>query len=113
MPFVKGQSGNPSGKTKGVMDLAREIREKFRPAVLKAMAVLEQYADGTIECEHKDRLKAIELLAGRVLGPPSAPPPVAPDADDLAKANQLHVTVTYGKPPEPIPVVGTPDTDVT
>lgn len=64
------------------------------------MDALAQYAKGLVEgATHGDRLTAIKLLLGRVLGPETAPPPLAPTAEELAKQNDVRITVTYGAAP--------------
>lgn len=83
MPFKKGQSGNPGGRPKRIPRYVAEVR-KIEPALWARLISIAQ------EGEHKDALRALELLLaysrGRpvqraeVSGPDGGPIGVASDA---------------------------------
>lgn len=64
MPFVKGQSGNPSGRPKGAKGLAERIRLKTRNLQDLVDTMVQIAQNG----EDSDRINAIKWLADRALG---------------------------------------------
>ena len=64
MPFVKGKSGNPSGRPK----VAAEFRDKCR-RVVDALCI--QAWEAEVEGKGEDWLRASELLAAYGYGRPS------------------------------------------
>ena len=69
MPFVKGRSGNPSGKTHQVLALVRKARENCGEAIDLAVSLL-----GTKETPNPDQktaLAAATFLRDTGMGKPS------------------------------------------
>lgn len=64
MPFVKGQSGNPSGRKK-VDPKVREMFSKLIPAAVKAIEA------GLQDPEVEIRMKAAQIALDRALGKPA------------------------------------------
>ena len=85
--WVKGQSGNPGGRPKG---LATSIREKYGEDGATLIAQLHRVAfSRSRKMSTRDRLTAIEMLLDRGWG--KAAQVIAGDAD-----NPLALKVTFG-----------------
>ena len=66
MPFVKGRSGNPSGKPRGAMGLATRIKRLTRDCYELADIMLVLARDSNLE--PGDRQRAIQWLTDRAIG---------------------------------------------
>lgn len=64
--FVKGQSGNPSGKKA----IPADVKEAFARMTPKALEVLEKILDNENE-DPRIRLRAVEVVLDRHLGKPA------------------------------------------
>lgn len=64
MPFVKGQSGNPTGKPKGMISLVTIIKQKLRAHPEEAGAIIA----ALFERAKSGDVKAIEICLERVDG---------------------------------------------
>jgi hypothetical protein len=64
VPFVKGQSGNPGGRSKG---LERRVREMVEPDMIIETVLGIMLDDGA---DRKDRIAAAKLLSERGWGRP-------------------------------------------
>jgi hypothetical protein len=66
--FVKGQSGNPSGRPKSLANLSAMILEKTKDGALLVKTLLEIVNTGE---ENKDRIAAAKLLLEYGIGKPT------------------------------------------
>jgi|GEM_PF-2364212 len=73
--FKPGQSGNPSGKPKGLSEVKRLAREHTAEALKTLVEIMRNGQKGA------DRVKASEVLLNRGWGTPSAevPDPLTPE----------------------------------
>jgi hypothetical protein len=69
MPFVKGQSGNPSGKTRGFAGIARRIMDATGDGDELINFALSVLRDGTASL--RERIQCLQWLGDRSLGRPN------------------------------------------
>ena len=67
-PYKKGQSGNPSGRPKRTMDLAKKIMEKTQDGEELVEKLLSLARGEVKRARPADQIKAIEMLFDRAYG---------------------------------------------
>jgi hypothetical protein len=87
MPFAPGQSGNPSGKSKG---------QRFYAALDRAIAQddgkqLRASADKLLELASKGEPWAVQMLADRLDGKPAQSVMLSGDADNPVQTISRHI----------------------
>ncbi len=99
-PFVKGQSGNPGGRAKGI---ERLLRERFGDDVPALVAVLVDLGlgrsvEGYDDAKASDRIRAGAEALDRIVG--KAPQSLEVDANLGASAEQLALLAALQMTPE-------------
>ena len=84
MPFKKGQSGNPSGRTKGTVDPVAELNRQLKAKPQRLAAII----DALITEAESGNIKAIEVILDRLNGK-VAQPLSNPDGTPLIFATML------------------------
>lgn len=64
MPFKKGQSGNPSGRTKGTVDVVAELNRQLKAKPKD----LQEIVKALIDEAKSGNTKAIEIILDRLNG---------------------------------------------
>lgn len=103
-PFVKGQSGNPSGRAKGVRLIAKELLAPYAEDFAEALLDIARNAK-----QDAARVDAVKLAFAYFSGPPPAEPqkqtedvPAQPSAS-LDEARRV-VAAAMPAPAQPVPV---------
>lgn len=97
--FVKGQSGNPAGKTKGLRNFITVERLALEKALRlyvskpqqakKLLAGIDRVLTIAVKGEDKDAISAMKLMLDRVM--PAMPPKMEEDAGDAVKRLQIII----------------------
>ena len=98
MPFKKGTSGNPGGRSVGTLNKQRAIQERLMKIALDNIKQLEK---DLLVCEPKDRIRFIIQILAMVLPKPLNEQEVeenckAGDPDFYTKIHQMMVDNAYG-----------------
>lgn len=106
MPWAKGESGNPSGRTPEILEV-REVRRRAQQKTHEAFSVIESLMVGA----EKDSVRlaaaiAILKIAGVKMDgevtvnlPPSSPPPVSHmETGKLLKMKSVTLTMPQSPP---------------
>lgn len=89
--FVKGQSGNPSGRPK----VPEEFRELVRKATIPALQTVISIANDT-KAKTADRIRAAEIIIERAYGKATQPIDL-----EMGGAEPIKVIFNIPRPPEP------------
>lgn len=93
MPFVKGKSGNPGGRKKGLRTVRGYLVKKYGPEARKLVDELDRIAFSAL-IPSKDRLPAVKELLARHSGQP-------PQSIDVTSDGKALPTIAVIELPAP------------